>query len=432
MMTSKQSAILYSLLFYCLLPLVMARLLWRGIKQPAYCQRCLERFGFFKFEKTQKKSIWVHTVSVGEVLAAKKVIRFLVDQYPQYCIVVTTMTPTGSDQVRSLFGDQVFHVYAPYDLPGSVKRFLSRIQPTLFLIMETEIWPNTIKHCHQLNIPMVLMNARLSEKSFSRYQTFPNFTRHILCKISHIAAQTEADAKRFQALGAHSFTVTGSIKADIDIDESLKTQAQQIRHHWNNHHQRPILLAASTHRGEDELILQAFKTIKQTLADTLLVLVPRHPERFKEVESLCIKKHYTVIKKSTSVLPREDTDIILGDTMGQLLLLCGVSDVVIMGGTFIEHGGHNFLEPAIWGVPILSGRSVYNFSAIAEGLNKVGALAYVDNAETLGEKALTLLQDNTLRSECGTAAQQYAHQLQGALGRLLTVIEEYLSGTKSP
>ncbi len=420
--------LIYTVLFYCALPIILLRLFWRGYKAPAYRQRWFERFGYFDSDEALEKSLWIHAVSVGEVLAAKPLTEALLIKHPNITLVVTTMTPTGSDQVNRLFGEKVFHVYIPYDLPGSLKRFFAHIKPIALVIMETEIWPNTIYQCNKNSVPVILANGRLSEKSLKRYQKFQKFSTSIFRCISTIAAQSPADAKRFDLLGANRTVVTGNIKSDIVISEDLQLRAKQYRGNLEKKRDRKIVLAASTHNGEDEIILSAFCKMQVTIPNALLILVPRHPERFNDVEKLCLQYNLKTIRKSLSKPINNETNVLLGDTMGDLLMLYGTCDVSIMGGTFIEHGGHNFLEPAAWGVPIVSGSSDYNFSKIANDLSDVGALIKIESDDALLAKELKqLLSNDALRKEKGSAAKHYIESNRGALKELMKIINSFLS-----
>jgi 3-deoxy-D-manno-octulosonic-acid transferase len=412
----------YTLTFYLLLPFILLRLLWRSIKSPAYRQRWAERFGFFSSPSLQGDSIWIHAVSVGEVLAAKVLIDALLKHYPNTSLVLTTTTPTGSKQAQRLFGEKLFHVYAPYDIPGSIQRFLTKIRPRLCIVMETEVWPNTIMALSCARIPVVLANGRLSAKSFKRYAYFGSFTQKIFSAIDLVAAQSDHDASHFRQLGVLALAVTGNIKVDVTIDNDLRQAAADLGHQWRHSGARKILLAASTHEGEEAFILQAFKQLKKNCTDLLLVIVPRHPERFNTVAHLCQQQGFTLARRSNSQMMDEKIDILLGDTVGELLLFCGASDLVVMGGTLVDHGGHNFLEPAAWGVPIVSGCSDYNFSEIAKGLLAVGALTQVTTVEQFTSTLKILLEDNTALKKQGDAAKHYVEVNRGALNKLLIAI----------
>ncbi len=414
---------LYTLFFYLITPLILLRLFYRASKAPAYVQRIAERFGLFTAPKLQN-TIWVHSVSVGETIAAAPLVKRLQQQYPNASIVVTTMTPTGSDRVKALFGDSVFHVYAPYDLPGAVQRFIQRVQPKLLVIMETELWPNTIHYCRQSSVPVLLANARLSEKSAAGYQRLRWLTSSMLNNLTKVVAQNRADADRFLALGLSEdkVDVSGSIKFDVKIDPSLIAKAASLKQQWSDQGQRLVIVAASTHQGEDEIILEAFKSVVEKISDALLVIVPRHPERFDQVVELC-QQSFSVTRRSLNDPVAAETQIVVGDTMGELLLICGCADIVFIGGSLINSGGHNMLEPAAWSLPLLTGASDFNFAEASRLLQQRSALWIANDANTLAEKMLLLGQSTSLRSEMGANAKAVVEENRGALDRLIQAVD---------
>ncbi|MBX2809043.1 MAG: lipid IV(A) 3-deoxy-D-manno-octulosonic acid transferase [Cellvibrionaceae bacterium] len=416
---------IYTLLFYGLLPFILLRLLWRGIKVPAYWRRWGERLGFTGAVNAMP-SVWVHAVSVGEVFAARLLVEALLDDYPQYQLVLTTSTPTGSAQVQRLFGQRVHSLYAPYDLPDCIHRFLRRIQPKLVIVMETEVWPNIVTLCARKQIPVVLANGRLSVKSQRGYRRLLPLFKPVFRRLTLVAAQSTVEAARFRSLGVEHVEVCGNIKRDVSLEPAVISQAQQLRVQWQAELSRPIIVAASTHRNEEALILDAVTQLQAQFPTLLLVLVPRHPERFNEVKQLCGKRGLSYVCRSDGAPVAATTAVLIGDTMGELGTLLGVADIAIMGGTFIEHGGHNFLEPALWGVPIVSGNSCYNFVDIAAGLSAAGALSQLDNTQALEAKLAALLQDKVLRHSQGQAALAFVASNRGALKRLLVCLRCYL------
>ena len=419
---------LYTIFYYCLLPLIILRLFYRAIKAPAYIHRIRERFGFFlKPEQVTEGGIWVHAVSVGEVIAAEPLVRQLQLRYPARSIVVTTMTPTGSERVRALFGDTVFHVYAPYDTPGSVGRFLDRVNPRLLIIMETELWPNIINGCYRREIPAVLVNGRLSEKSAGGYRVFRALAEPMLQQLALILAQGQADAERFIQLGGKKdcVQVTGSVKFDLHINNELKKEAQQLKAAWNTTGERFIWIAASTHEGEDAQILDAFKYTQTEQKKLLLVLVPRHPERFDQVVHLSESLGLNTLRYSSGLQPNMSTQVVVGDVMGELLLLYGCADLAFVGGSLVERGGHNMLEPAAWGLPILTGKSDFNFSEISQLLQRAGALEQVTNSFVLEQKLLHIITDSEAGKKMGAAALQVIERNRGALNRVMAALESY-------
>jgi 3-deoxy-D-manno-octulosonic-acid transferase len=408
------------------LPFVLLRLLWRSRKAPAYRKRWAERFGCIKVPKEIQGGIWVHVVSVGEVLAAAPLMQELIKRYPNKRLIVTTMTPTGSDRVKASLPKEVFHVYTPYDFPDAVERFLNKTQPCLAIFMETELWPNILRSCRKRHIPTLLANARLSQKSAKGYGRFGSFTKEMLNDLSMLAVQAEPDAERFRQLGVNnaSIQVTGSVKFDMTIPESLHTEAKALRQQLGQ--DRPIWIAASTHEGEDKIILEAFKTIKQSLASSLLILVPRHPERFAKVGALCEQAGFQVTKRSEKIPATAETDIFLGDTMGELRIFLGASDVAFIGGSLIERGGHNMLEAGAFSLPVLSGPHIFNFKEVTRLLNEAEALTTVHNAEELAEEVIKLLNNKELRNTLGQRAQQVVDNNRGALEKHLQLIDALL------
>ena len=428
---------LYTVLFYLSLPIIVVRLWWRGRRAPAYRQRIGERFGCFK-EKISPNGIWVHAVSVGEVIAAAPLIRALLQRHPGTQVIVTTMTPTGSERVRALFGeeefgDAIFHVYAPYDVPHCVARFLRRIQPRLLIIIETELWPNTIHGCAARNIPIVLANARLSEKSARGYGRFSAITSPMLRELNKVVAQNTDDGARFVALGlpSENLIISGSIKFDIALDAEMITRAEKTANEWRGNG-RFIWIAASTHAGEDDIVLQAHRQLRANpklhsqLGDALLILVPRHPERFNDVAELITKNDFAFARRSSSSAITDDVTVLLGDTMGELLFLYGCADCAFVGGSLVARGGHNTLEPAAWGLPILTGPSDFNFSEISTLLQRDNALSVVGDADALANTLIDYAVDAQLRLQHGNAAKQVVAANRGALEKLIAEIELYL------
>ncbi|MFJ5190394.1 lipid IV(A) 3-deoxy-D-manno-octulosonic acid transferase [Pseudomonas fulva] len=411
---------LYTLLFHLALPLLALRLYLRARKAPAYGRRIGERFAI-KLPTMRKGGIWVHAVSVGESIAAAPMVRALLKAYPELPITLTCMTPTGSERIGALFADEprVQHCYLPYDLPWAAGRFLDHVQPRLGVIMETELWPNHIHQCARRGIPVALANARLSERSARGYGRFARLTRPMLAEMSLIAAQTEVEAQRFLALGARAacVQVTGSIKFDLKIDEQLVPRAQALRQQWAAT-SRPVWIAASTHDGEDALILQAHQQLLQVHGDALLILVPRHPERFDAVHAIC-SQQFATVRRSTGLPLLAQTQVLLGDTMGELLFMYALADMAFVGGSLVPTGGHNPLEPAALALPVLMGPHVFNFLEISAMLREAGALQQVDDAQGLAgavQRLVELPQDARRMGEAGRAVMRAN---QGALQRLL-------------
>ena len=412
---------LYTALFYLGLPLVAIRLWLRSRKAPAYAKRIGERFSY-GMPRLQPGGIWVHAVSVGESIAAAPMIRALLQRYPQLPITVTCMTPTGSERIQALFAGEprIQHCYLPYDLPCAAARFLDHAKPKLAVIMETELWPNHIHQCAKRGIPVALANGRLSERSARGYGRFTKLTAPMLAEMSFFAVQTEAEAQRFRDLGARPQTVevTGSIKFDLTIDPQLLQRAAELRGQWQAL-ERPVWIAASTHEGEDEVVLDAHRRLLANYPNALLILVPRHPERFNSVFELCQREGFATVRRSTGANVEADTSVLLGDTMGELLFLYALADSAFVGGSLVPNGGHNLLEPAALAKPVLSGPHLFNFLDIAAQLREAGALAEVDDAEGLAvevQRLFELPRDAQRMAEAGLAVMR---RNQGALQRLL-------------
>ncbi|TNF03658.1 MAG: 3-deoxy-D-manno-octulosonic acid transferase [Gammaproteobacteria bacterium] len=419
----------YSLLFYLLTPLILVRLLWRSRRAPAYRRRWKERLGWVPTIAASRQVIWVHSVSVGETLAAVPMIRALQQRYPEALLAVTTMTPTGSARVSAEFGDSVYHVYAPYDLPCAVNRFLRRVRPHLLVIMETELWPNLIHYCRQRGTSVVVANARLSEKSAVGYRRFAALTAPMLAKVNQVAAQHQDDGARFQSLGLsdEQLTITGNIKFDLNIADTLKQRAAALRTEWRGIEGRPVWLVASTHAGEEEIVLRAFRQLLTAFPSLLLVLVPRHPERFQGVAQMCESLGFMTVKRSRGDVPGEGDQILLGDTMGELLLFFGACDIAFVGGSLVPVGGHNLIEPAAWEKPVLSGPHLFNFSEASRLLLEAGGMAVCADDQALVDEITRLLESPESAAAMAAAAKSVADNNRGALQRLLDVIERQLS-----
>jgi 3-deoxy-D-manno-octulosonic-acid transferase len=415
---------LYTALFYLGLPLVAIRLWLRSRKAPAYAKRIGDRFSF-GLPAMKPGGIWVHAVSVGESIAAAPMIRALLQRYPALPITVTCMTPTGSERIQALFANEprIQHCYLPYDLPCAAARFLDRVRPTLAVIMETELWPNHIHQCAKRGIPVALANARLSERSAKGYGRFGKLTQPMLAEMSLFAVQTEAEAQRFRDLGARADTVevTGSIK----IDPQLLQRATELRGQWQAQ-ERPVWIAASTHDGEDEVVLAAHRQLLAGHPDALLILVPRHPERFNSVFDLCKQQGFATVRRSSGEPVTADTSVLLGDTMGELLFLYALADSAFVGGSLVANGGHNLLEPAALAKPVLSGPHLFNFLEIAAQLRSAGALQEVEDAEGLAlavQRLFELPRDAQRMAEAGL---QVMRRNQGALQRLLDGLDRLI------
>jgi 3-deoxy-D-manno-octulosonic-acid transferase len=416
---------LYNLLLYLASPFILLRLLWKAYKNPAYAERLTERFGFVPSKIKGKGYIWIHAVSVGEVVASTPLIKILQKTYPNIPLLITTMTPTGAERVQTLFANTVTHLYLPYDFPGAIKRFVKSIKPRFCILMETELWPNLLHTCYQQKIPVILANARLSARSATAYLRVAKLTHSLLQSLSQVFAQTTADAERFIQLGVNpnNISVTGSLKFDLELPLNLNAKAKQLRQLWGKN--RFIWIAASTHEHEESLILQAFATVKKSLPQTLLVLAPRHPERFQKVAALCRKQGYTVMLRSENVSCSDEIDIVIGDTMGELLCFYAAADIAYVGGSLVPKGGQNPLEPAAIGTPILTGPHTFNFAAINEALQIAGIAIKVLNIQELAQHVIQLLQDPIKRQQMGQQGKTFFADNRGALEKQFELIKPF-------
>jgi 3-deoxy-D-manno-octulosonic-acid transferase len=418
---------LYTLLFYLTLPFLFIRLWWKGRKTPGYRLRWPERLGFIPALPATSRVIWIHAVSLGEMIAAKPLIQALRTTYPDTQLIITTTTVTGSSLAQQCVGDDVYHCYLPYDLPGPLTRFLTRTHPQQAIIMETELWPNLLHYTAQRQIPILLANARLSSYSLQSYRRIPFLTRPMLSHITCIAAQTQADADRFMQLGAQTaqIKVMGSIKFDISVPMPLVEEGRALRQSWGLE-QRPVLIAASTHAQEEDIVLSAFAQCLKSHPNALLILVPRHSERFQTVLADCQKQGYRVVSRTQQQPCTSDTQVFLGDTIGELFLYYAMADIAFVGGSFVPVGGHNPLEPAALGLSVLTGPHIHNFTQIFAWLAEAGAAITVDNATALNDAWKTLLDDADDRKKRGTQGQTIVEANRGALAKHMACMAEMI------
>ena len=414
---------IYSLLVYLAAPLISAALLWRGLRDRSYWHNFGERFGFGPPLKTA--CIWVHAVSVGEVQASAALVSTLRQRYPEVPIVVTTFTPTGANRARLLFQDQAQVRYLPYDLPGCVRRFFARVRPRLAVIFETELWPNLYRECGRLRVPLVLASARLSSRSVGRYRRIGALFRETLSQGVVVAAQGEVDANRFRELGADpdSTHVTGNLKFDFDVPADIADRGRRLREHYGAG--RPVWVAGSTHGGgEEEALIEAHKRVRSLHPRALLVMAPRHPNRFGEVAELLDRERVRSIRRSQepACTAIEEAEVLLLDTLGQLLDFYAAADVAFVGGSLVKIGGHNLLEPAALGLPILTGPNNFNSEEIARALIACGAAEVVRGPEELGDRVVALLSDPDARARIGAEARAFVDANRGALVKLMGLI----------
>jgi 3-deoxy-D-manno-octulosonic-acid transferase len=412
---------LYSLILHLLAPLVLANLLWRSLRMPAYRRRIGERFGFVDVATTPIE-VWVHAVSVGETLAALPLIRGLVARYGPGRVLVTTTTPTGSVRVRDALGDAVRHVYAPYDLPHAVDRFLRRIQPRRVVVMENELWPNLFHALARRGVPLLLANARLSPRSFRGYRRLRNFARNTLADCAGIAAQSPADAERFVSLGAPTgrISVIGNLKFDQDVGADQVAAGRALRAQLGAG--RPVWIAASTHDREEPMVLAAHRQLRRVLPQAVLVIVPRQPQRFDAVARQIVAQGWTLARRSGPADDLATAQILLGDSMGEMFAYLAAGDLAFVGGSLVEAGGHNVLEPAALGLPVLFGPSMHNFTMARALLLDAGAAREVSAAD-LASTLTVLLQSPAQRRAMGDAGRAVIDANRGATERLLVAIQ---------
>jgi len=407
----------YTLLVHLLIPFVLVRLAWRARRQSGYLRHVGERFGFYA-RKPEGPFIWLHAVSVGETRAAEPVVKLLRERHPDHHILLTHMTPTGRETGAQLFRNGVVQCYLPYDFPWAVARFLDHFQPRAGIIMETEIWPNLIQGCARRGIPCYLVNARLSEKSFRRYQRIGRLAWQALEMLTTISAQTADDARRLTALGARDVRVTGNVKFDITPPDKMVELGKQWRRGYGT--SRSVLLAASTRDGEEALILERLPDIG--VPDLLTVIVPRHPQRFEEVAQTVQKHGLRLQRRSENAPVAAETQVVLGDSMGEMFAYYGACDVAFIGGSLLPYGAQNLIEACAVGKPVLIGPSNYNFGEATEGAVAAGAAIRVADAGELAREAQKLLVDRGLQERMGRAALAFCAAHRGATTRVLELI----------
>ncbi len=420
---------IYTILWYFLLPRVFLRLVVRSRSNPAYLKGWRDRLGFVQMREPEAgppRRIWIHAVSVGEVRAAVPLIQALHRRDPVLDILVTTTTPTGAATVRELLGDTVQHRYFPFDLPTGIGRFLNRVRPSLVIIMETELWPNLLRALRKRAIPCVLANARLSERAYRRYGVLRKAMASVLADLTLIAAQTHEDAERFIALGADRarVAVVGNFKFDSGLPVDALARRDEVAATLGR--SRAVWVAASTHETEEALMLDVQRRLQSQGFAPMLVLVPRHPERFERVYELCRQRGMSVVRRTESRACAESTDVFLVDTMGELLSFFSVADVAVVCGSFTAVGGHNPLEPASLSVPVLTGPQFFNFKAVYDRLIDRGGAAVVDDAAQLTNELGTLFKNPEVRKQRGVQAFRAAQEDRGAVGRLLALLTDQL------
>jgi 3-deoxy-D-manno-octulosonic-acid transferase len=415
---------LYTCLLYLLLPLTPLKLLWRGRKQPKYLAHWRERYGFYH-TPVQKPVIWLHCVSVGETRAAEPLVKALLSQYPNHQLLLTHTTPTGRATSEQLFGDKVSRVYLPYDVPFAVACFLKHFKPSIGVLMETELWFNLIAGCKQRNIPLVLANARLSEKSALGYHKLGKVLTEGLQSLSNIGAQTDADAARLRRLGATEISITGNIKFDVAPHEQARDLGEKLRKQLGV--ARPVFLAASTRDGEEALIIEAVS--KANIPNLLTMIVPRHPQRFDEVAALLTKANRPFIRRtnlSHETANLNNVNYLLGDSMGEMFTYYASCDAAFIGGSLLPFGGQNLIEACSMGKPVLVGPHTFNFEEAAQMAVIAGAAYRVQNVEDLSAKLQQLFASDEQRQAMSDASLQFSERNRGATERTLNLLKPYI------
>ncbi|MCH9637453.1 lipid IV(A) 3-deoxy-D-manno-octulosonic acid transferase [Rickettsiella endosymbiont of Litargus connexus] len=417
---------LYTIIFYLFLPFILLRLWIKNRKNPNGLQFWHERLGLGLRHPLPSGGIWVHAVSVGESLTAIPLIKRIQQRYPSLPIIVTNETATGAERIRVALGNSITPLYFPYDLPLILRKFFKALQPKLLILLETELWPNLLAACQLYQVPVALVNARLSERSALSYRRILPITQAMLKSINVISAQFQADAERFIDLGfsPERIHITGSLKFDVTLPRNLLEQAQQWQKIWGEN--RLVWIAASTHPGEEELILQVFKQVRHYFPDLLLVSIPRHVHRASQLEQLYRSQNYNINKRSDHKRDLNDIDVLIGDTMGELLIFYAAADLGFVGGSLVEKGGQNPLEPAAVGLPILTGPYTFNFATITEQLKQRNAAIQVNNATELAEQVISLLSDPVRRQNMGREAKKFVEENKGSVLKQMQLIESLL------
>lgn len=417
---------IYTALFYLLTPFILLRLFWRGFKAPEYRKRWTERLAIYN-KKYPKNVIWIHAVSVGETIAVIPLVKRLQKQHPADNFLVTTTTPTGSARVQAELGSSVSHVYLPYDLPVVIKRFLVTFHPKIAIVMEKEIWPNLYKQCSQNKIPLIIINARLSENSAKGYQKVPGLVKPALASVAFIATQTEEDKQRFIAIGAkvNSIEAIGNLKFDISIDKKLIQQAQALKTQLFTG--RFTWIIASTHNEEERVFFELYPALKKQIPELLLLIVPRHPERFCVVQKLAKKMQLKTCMRTSQQPCTADTDVYIADTMGELTLLYGTADISFVGGSMVPVGGHNILEPAAMDLPVIFGPFMINFKEMAKSVVELGAAIECADRQELMKAVMHLYKNAEGRKKMTAKMNVFLKNNQGATERTEKLISSLIA-----
>jgi 3-deoxy-D-manno-octulosonic-acid transferase len=408
---------LYALAWLLAAPLIPLRLWWRGRRQPGYLARIGERFGRYDPAPAVPR-IWIHAVSVGETRAAVPLVEALAARHPGHRILLTHMTPTGWATGVEVFGDRVERSWLPYDLGFATRAFLRHWRPEIGVILETEVWPRLLQECADARVPVALANARLSDRSARRYARVPSLARWAFGNLALVAAQTEHDARRFAALGARDVSVTGNVKFDLEVPADTLERGANLRALLGA--ARPVWVAGSTREGEEALLLEALAAIP---AEVLLVIVPRHPQRFAEVAALARSRGFEPARRSMGEAVRARTRVVVGDTMGEMLAYYAAADLVLMGGSFLEYGSQNLIEACALGRPVIVGRHTYNFEQAAEGAIAAGAAIRVEDVAAAMREAMAITRDLVRRDCMGESGRTFVQAHRGAAARLVECVE---------
>jgi 3-deoxy-D-manno-octulosonic-acid transferase len=405
--------LLYTVVIMAALPFILARLWWRGRREPFYRRRIGERFGYYRDMPSGRPLIWLHAVSVGEARASAELVRALGTAHPGFELLLTCMTAAGREALRGLHGESVHVAWLPYDYPGAVRRFLEHFRPCLAVLVETEIWPNLVAACGEHGVPVLLANARMSGKSALGYRRWRGLARPAIAALTVVCAQSEEDAARLRALGARRIEVTGNVKFDSAPDEAKRAEGRA----WRERLGRPVLLLASTREGEEKVLLDALPAWDEKL---LVLVVPRHPRRFDDVSVL------SQSRRSRDPLPAAQDRVHLGDTMGEMDFYYAAADVAVIGGSFVPRGGQNLIEACAAGVPVVLGPSMFNFTEATRLALEAGAAIQVADAAGAIREAMELLSDPVRRVAMGKAGGKLSEAHRGATGKHLLLCEEFL------
>jgi len=417
--------LIYTLLFYLLTPFIILRLFLRGFKAPAYRKRWKERFALYS-KNYSNNVIWIHAVSVGEAEAVFPLVKKLQQHYPSDKFLITTTTPTGSARVKAVLAGSVEHVYLPYDLPTVINRFIAIFKPKIAVFMEKEIWPNLYASCAKHKIPLMIINARLSANSAKEYKKIPALIKPTLANVTWITTQTDEDKQSFIEIGAkqNSISVSGNLKFDLSIENNILQKADDLKKQLFQG--RFVWVIASTHDMEESIFFTIYPELKKKIPELLLVVVPRHPERFTQVKQVAEKVQLKLSLRSLNQLCTAETDVYLADTMGELKLLYGAADICFVGGSMVPVGGHNILEPAALGVPIMFGPYMINFKEITKNVLDLKAAIQCADSQIITETVMRLYKDKGYRNEMASKAKEFVKSNQGATTNTLEIIEKLI------